>query len=352
MTSKRWLLRLICALVVTVGALIWVLRDVEADQVVSHLAVLPVSTVLTYFVAQLVVQCLRILRWAIIVRPLGARSIRSIVAAANVGTAASFFLPLRLGEFARPALLARGGVPFASGVASVVVERLTDAIGNLLIFFVLLSSVPASSAIAPHLRIASAIVLVVFAAAICLLVLAARFRHRLSKMLNEKVRGSSYRSRLIRAAHPVAERFIDGVATLGNPRRGALFILLTAAYWTINALAVHRVAEAYHPGLSVSGALFAVSVTVFLVMLPAGPAFAGTMEAGYRLGLTPFGLTPTAALAVGLALHIMQIIVFSTWWLVGMGLYTFSKRRGKERGSREQANPAFHTQPPNFIHKS
>jgi uncharacterized membrane protein YbhN (UPF0104 family) len=63
-----------------------------------------------------------------------------------------------------------------------------------------------------------------------------------------------------------------------------------------------------------------VSCVVFAVTAPAGPAFAGTLEAGYRLGLAPFGVSPADAAVVALVTHAAQLVMMAGFAVLGFRL--------------------------------
>ena len=75
---------------------------------------------------------MRALRWVWILRPLGRVPFFPAFRATAVGFAANTVLPARAGEVLRPALLARErGLPFAALLASIVFERVLDALAQL-----------------------------------------------------------------------------------------------------------------------------------------------------------------------------------------------------------------------------
>src|SRR2546421_7493855 len=77
---------------------------------------------------------LPILRWGLLLKPLGEVSFKRLNSASAVGWMLLMLLPLRLGEFARPLLIARppagGGQQLrrSGALASVVVGRIVDGI--------------------------------------------------------------------------------------------------------------------------------------------------------------------------------------------------------------------------------
>ena len=119
----RWVVRGTLALLVTGVALWWSFKDVHFDVVVPRLKQSAPGAMLLFAFVLVFTHFVRVLRWGLLVKPLGPTTNRDILAAGTVGIPATFFVPLRLGEFVRPLMIARSGVPFAGGLASVVVER-------------------------------------------------------------------------------------------------------------------------------------------------------------------------------------------------------------------------------------
>ena len=113
------------------------------------------------------------------------------------------------------------------------------------------------------------------------------------------------------------ERFLDALGLMRDPRRLVLFCILTFLYWTINGVSTSMLASSYIPGISIVSGPFAISVVVFAIMIPAGPAFAGTMEAGFRLGLAPFGVAASKAAVVAVSAHVVQLVMLGLF--VGLG---------------------------------
>ena len=135
------------ALLVTVVTLWWATKDVNLGEVFGRLGNISGGVLALYILMQVAFHGIRILRWGVVMKPLGNPSWRAIFSSACAGIPAAFFLPLRLGEFVRPAMISRQGVPFAGAVANVVLERVLDGLVNIGLFFLLLRFLPASR---PH----------------------------------------------------------------------------------------------------------------------------------------------------------------------------------------------------------
>ena len=128
--------------------------------------------------------------------------------------------------------------------------------------------------------------------------------------------------------------FLDGLAALGSAWRALLYVGLTIAYWVGNGLLTWMLAVSYEPSLPVVSGLFTISVLVFLVMIPAGPAFAGTFEAGFKLGFGAFGLDQATVIVIAVVAHVAQLLMMGI--LVGAG---FMSLEAKQRHQSEDEAP-------------
>ncbi len=99
------------------------------------------SWLLASIVVSLSIFVARALRWTWILRPLGRVPFLPAFRTTSVGFAANTVLPARAGEVIRPALLARErGLPFSALLASIVFERILDALAQLLFLGIALST--------------------------------------------------------------------------------------------------------------------------------------------------------------------------------------------------------------------
>jgi len=303
------------ALLVTGVALWWSFKDVHFDVVVPRLKQSAPGAMLLFAFVLVFTHFVRVLRWGLLVKPLGPTTNRDILAAGTVGIPATFFVPLRLGEFVRPLMIARSGVPFAGGLASVVVERIVDGLTNVGLFFTLLAFLPGAVEMPETVRVGSRIALALFGGGCVVLVAitlvqdpAIRLVSRLLSVISE---------RLANKVETLLRHFIVGLKPLGTPVRLVSFLALTLVYWGSMGFAITYVIGSYGIEVPWLAGPFTMSVLVFAIMIPAGPAFAGTMEAGFKAALVPFGVTADEAAVVALAIHLIHIVVFAL--LLGLG---------------------------------
>lgn len=319
------------AILVSIVALWWSFRGVDLDALRADLGQSSPTKIAAYVAAQLLAHGFRVARWALLLSPLATVSFRATFAAASVGFPASFFLPLRLGELVRPAMISRAGVPFAGAMASVVVERIADGLVNLGLFFLYLRLLPTSSPLPDQLQSLATIALVGFGGALVVLVLATLFRGTALAVLERIL--SPFSPTLSERVRGLLTTFTDGILALRSPGRVAGFFALSLAYWLTNGLSTWWLATSYAPDLPILAGPFAISVVVFAITIPAGPAFAGTLEAGFRLGLGAFGAAASTSAAVAIAVHALTLLILAG--LAGVGLLLLDP--GQRRNLRSSA---------------
>lgn len=302
---------------ISAAALWWVSRDVTWSELLLRLQRFPVWTLVTYAFLQLVLQAFRVLRWWLMVREVGGRSFRATVVAANIGIPATVFLPLRLGEWVRPALISRQGVPFGSALATILVERLVDAILCVGVFFCLFPFVPATQGLSGVVQALAAVGGALFALGLGLVIAAWFAREPIVRWVSWML--GPFPKRLSARLIQLLTDFLDGLKRIGTGRRLLLYLAVTLTYWLVGWLATDLLIRQSLSGMAWYVAPFTVSAVVFAMLVPA-PANAGTLEAGFRFGLGAFHVEPASALAIALVSHVTQLLMFGVVWVVGMSM--------------------------------
>jgi len=323
-----WIIKGSFALAVTVLALWWSARDVPLDIVQERLSTTDWMVVAMYIGAQFVIHGVRTIRWGLLVRPLGQPSRRAVFSAASVGIPAAMFLPLRLGEFVRPVMIRRAGVPFASGLASVVVERAADGLTNVGLFFALLSLLPETAVVAPEIRIGAKIALGVFGGACIVLVLVGLARQRALSIISQIL--DPFSKPFSKKITDLLATFLTGLRPLVQPGRGLAFIALTITYWALNGYVTWELICSYGIDVPLLAGPFTVSVLVFAVMVPAGPAFIGPMQAGFKAGLAAYAVSATDSLVVGITAHLATVFSFSI--ILALGFLAAEPKTPSDKG--------------------
>lgn len=293
----------------------WALHDVDLRQVAHDLADSDFVVLGLFLAGHLILQAIRIIRWGILVKPLGEPSNRTIFAAGAIGFPATFFLPFRLGEFVRPALLSRAGVPFAGAMASIVVERIADGIANLAVFFAALYFIPEGTLL-DDLKPVMILAPTIFGGAFVFLIVACVARRQALALVRKL--GTPISERLTEAVVGLLDKFIDGAMVLRKPSRLVPFIAISLFYWLSAGALAWYLFGSYLPDVPLVSGYFTTSVGAFMIMIPAAPGFAGTLEAGFKLGMKPFGVSSDDTAVIAIAFHAIQLALMVITGIVGL----------------------------------
>jgi len=313
---KFIIFRILFPLAISGAAIYFSLRHTKVSEVVAAMAAADPLRIALYVCVLLCIHLLRTLRWGILLEPLGKVSFKRLNSASAVGFMLLMLLPLRLGEFARPLLIARpppGGGPQlrrSGALASVVVERIVDGIfiGLLGILCLRTLGEHAAGRYLDFARSASLLVAAGFFSLCVALVLAVLFRDRALLLAGRILRPLS--PRLAERVAGMLDAFISAVH-LGSGWKMLAFFALTASYWGLNALGLGVLAPAFgFTGLTPLMLAVILTIQVVGVMVPAGPGMVGTMQFFTQAGLSLFVADGFSARAAGFA---------NTIWLLQLG---------------------------------
>ena len=292
-----------------------------------------------HFLALTLIHLAQTWRWGILLEPMARIPFWRLNAVSAVGIMALVVLPFRLGELARPYLIAeRPHLPFSAALSSIVVERVTDGLFMAALLVITLLGVPEGTPGLQFLRIGGGLVFLVFAAALAFLILARRHRALALRLMHRALDPLS--SSLADQLTSMMDAFFGGLRLVPSRGKVALFFALTTAYWGLSALSIALLARGFDIHLSVRESLTVLGVLVVGIMIPAGPGMVGTYQAAVTLGLALF-LPRSVVDARGVAFanvlwagQIVQVTVFGVVFLfsrhvrVGMWLEAGEMARG------------------------
>lgn len=268
-------------------------------------------------------------RWRLLLTPFGHFATQRLLSSMMIGFAANNLLPLRVGELIRTHLLAREQGLSRSGVLmSLVLERLLDMIGILILYVAGLTLSPAAPpAFRASAWIGAAAILGLAGLLLCLLFLPRtmdRLWHWISAPLPQALqqRGSIY-----------LEQFTMALTPLRRPWFAVVLIALSIGRWLLPMLLAWLAVYAYAGAIPLSLALITLGITAFAVALPSAPGFIGPIQAAFVLALTPFGIEREAALAASLLYLLGQWIP-----VTGVGVLLMAARHRSFRELAVEAN--------------
>jgi uncharacterized membrane protein YbhN (UPF0104 family) len=235
----------------------------------------------------------------------------------------------------RPYLLfEREGVPFGSGMATVLLERVLDvmALGVLFLGVLLFADIPSTV-----VNVAGRDYDIVLLGRTTILGALIPFGGAAVALVALGDRGVEIARRTFGRIDPRAGEiaasflgtFVSTLRALGEPRHAAQVLLWTAVPWTVNVFSMLWMARAFSFGAGLGfwdGATILVAVCVALI-LPAPPGFAGVFELAVTIGVTLYGVGSAQAAAFAVAVHAGQFVLLTTLGTIFLVLDRISVRR-------------------------
>lgn len=316
--------------VVLAGAfLAFFLRGLDLREITRQLAAADARWLGTSVALGIGTFLFRALRWTWLLRPVARVRFYPAFVATGFGFAMNN-LPGKVGEVLRPALLARSEkLPFSPLLASVVLERVFD--GAAVIFFFVIA---AATGI-PNMRgtaklLVPALLLLVLVGVVVFSV----FRRKETERFLEKL----WRRLPVKfqpRARTFAETFVDGFASLKDPK---LLLLVTAGslvMWLIIQLQIYSVLRAFHLELPFSASFVVTAAAVLGLMFPT-PGGLGSYHLAVQLALTDvYGVPKDTAAGVALLAHAISFVPITLIGLALFALTPMSFRKLKESADRQ-----------------
>ncbi|MEP4077841.1 lysylphosphatidylglycerol synthase transmembrane domain-containing protein [Haloferula sp.] len=244
--------------------------------------------------------------------------LKSLLEATVFGFMASFILPFRAGEVARPWMLSRWEpVRFGAGVASIVVERIMDA---LVVVGILGLSVGHWESPPEWLDKGARLLGFVGVAGLVGLLVCYLFAARLTKF-GQRVISIIFRGKLEEKLHELVDEFFAGLKAIRSFGQLAVVVITSIVMWL-------EMAAFYQVGLVTMGldlpiwAGVTVMVLVALaVAVPGLPGFLGTFQFGCVGALALYAIGKEDALSYSIVMHVVQAV-----GIIGAGLWILKSR--------------------------
>ena len=333
-------LKLLASLLVTLLFTWWAFRDTDWRSQVQSLKAANYLWVVPYFGVLTLVHLARTLRWGCLLSGLERVPFRRLNEASGIGFMMLLVLPFRLGEFARPVLIAqRSSIRRSAAMTSVVLERIVDGLFISVMLRGLLFFVPTETPEVGYVKLGANLMFAVFASGLAFLLFALWHQARAVQLV---------RATVGRVAPGVADKmadivdsFVGAMRQLPGPRQVVLFFAYTVLYWAVNGFGMALMTRAF-PGMNLS--LFQgyvlVAVLVVGVMIPAAPGMVGTFQAAVKVGLSlflPMSVVNSSGLAYANVVWLCQTVQQVGFGLILMSVGHLSFRDLASKLDKEQA---------------
>ena len=288
-----------------------------------------VYKLLSYLLIVSFIHVARTLRWGHLLSGLEKVPFRVLNEVSAIGFMLLMILPFRLGELARPFLIARrSNIRRSSAMASIAFERIVDGVAIALFLRVLLFFIEEDSPAVTQIRVAGNMMFLVFFSGFVFL-LFARWQHDRSIALMRATVGR-IAPELMDKVVSVVDGFVSALKQLPGKKQVALFAMWTVLYWAANGFGLSLLASAFDCSgtevalcrpmhLTIFQGYVALCVLVVGLMIPAAPGSAGTFQFAVLLALSVF-LPSTVVKSSGVA-FVNVLWLVQTSQQVAFGLF-------------------------------
>jgi uncharacterized protein (TIRG00374 family) len=280
---------------------------------------------------------IRAARWHFLLRPVKSVPTNALFPVVVIGYMANDVLPARLGEVVRAYVLGeQEGIPKATSLATILVERMFDGIAMLIFVAAVGLVVPFSDQLTTVVRIAAAI----FIVALIVLVVAGGSRERAAGAIAafERILPTSLRGKVV----PIADRFLEGLSSLRSPRLAAAILGLSLAAWLCEATMYYIISLGFGLNLPIPAYVLTTAVANLGAMVPAAPGYVGTFEAFALLALMLFSPDRGTAGAYVVVVHVallvpITLLGFFYLWRANLSLRTLGQKATASTSSGAQS---------------
>lgn len=262
----------------------------------------------------------RATRWRFLIAPVQEVSVRESVLLNWIGFFAIFLLPLRLGEFARPALTRmRLGVSVSVGLGTVAVERVIDGLitsGCLVVALFALQRQPSDDPFVKALPFYGYASLFVFVGAFCALALFLWKRAWAETIINSTLGRFAPRVATI-LAQKIGD-IADGLLALARGKELGGFLFESLVYWGLNAFGMWVLALGCDLPMNFGQALGIMGILAIGILLPAGPGLFGNFQFAVLKGLELYFVGAAVDRSAGVYIFLLYTIQFVFLTLTGV----------------------------------
>jgi glycosyltransferase 2 family protein len=304
------------------------LRDIIPD-----LKQLQFSYVALFTGVVIFMQWLRSYRWGVILQPLEKIDQLSLFSVTSVGFLAITAIPARLGELARPYLIAKkSNIKMSSALGTIIVERVLDGFSvlSIAVIVLILNDLPSW-------MIKSSVLLFLLTLSIFCCIAGLIWRREASlKIINRIL--SKLPAKFATKVDESIHRFIDGFQIIANIRLLAYLFFLSAAIWLIDVFAIHLLLKAFGFTLPVMAAFVVMIILIVGIAVPAAPGFIGSWHFSCILALGLFGIAKPSALSFAVVYHFLSIIIVVVLGVIFLPFNKFSFVDIKKQLNQNQAD--------------
>jgi uncharacterized protein (TIRG00374 family) len=288
-----------------------------------------------YFLGMLV----RSWRWQFLLNPLKKIPNATLLPVIFIGYMGNNVFPLRMGEILRSLVLKRReDVPISASLATIIVERIFDAV--VIVGFVLLNLGQLSnlSGISQFSGLAKWAA-VIFLLGLGVFILIAIFPKPATNVIHAVI-NKIIPERWQKSVINIADRFLDGLKSLRSPKDALMIFLTSILIWLLETGLYWSVSLSLGIDLNFRQLMLLNGFVNMVLLIPAAPGGLGTFDAAGRTMLEANAISPEPALGYTLVLRIalwLPVTIVGVIFFLREGLkWTMDVDKLKETTEKEQ----------------
>jgi glycosyltransferase 2 family protein len=291
-------------------------RGINLQDVLHDLKKIQPGYVVLFIIVIIFMNWLRSYRWGVILEPMEKIGQLPLFSVTSVGLMAIVAIPARIGELARPYLIAkRSRIKMSSALGTILVERVLDSITVLTIAVIVLFFNDL-----PPWMIKSSILFFLLTLLLFCCILGLIWRRETAlKIINRIL--NKLPGKFAHKLDEIIHHFIDGFQIIKDVRMLLYLLFLSALVWLIDAASIYIMLMACGLHLPVIVSFVVMIVLLVGIAIPT-PGFIGSWHFSCILALGLFGIAKPEALSFAVVYHFLSIVIVI---VLGVAFLPFNK---------------------------
>ncbi|HOF78544.1 MAG TPA: lysylphosphatidylglycerol synthase transmembrane domain-containing protein [Smithellaceae bacterium] len=309
------------------------IRGVDINNALNNLKKIKPSFIAAFIAAILIMQFLRSYRWGVILSPLQKIDQLSLFSVTSVGFLAVVGIPARLGELARPYLIAqKNNINFSSAFGTIIIERVLDGFTVISIIIIALSFMDLPIWV---MRSSILFFLLMFIFFLFIIILIWRRKNAIN-IINRIL--SKLPGKMANKFDKIIHNFIDGFVIITDLKMLFYLIFLSAIIWLIDVMAIHIMLLAFGFTLPFIAPFVLMIILIAGIAVPTAPGFIGNWHIACILGLSIFGVQKPEALSFAVVYHFLSIFLIVALGVIFLPFNKFSFSDIKKQFNKANTN--------------
>jgi uncharacterized protein (TIRG00374 family) len=269
---------------------------------------------------------IRAWRWHYLLRPLKPISTNKMFPVITIGYAGNNIFPARAGEVLRAFILKRReNVTISASLATIIVERIFDAVVMMAFVFVNLpelAKLTSNSGFIGNIRSVAVWGTVIFFGALIVFLIAAMLPQRTTKIVQwfiVKLIPRHFHTQLVE----IMNKFLDGLASLRSPANVLMVFFTSLVIWLLETGKYWFVMQAFEFRVSFFALMLVNGLVNLATTIPGAPGYIGTWEAVIVAVLVAYDVSGGEALGYAVVLHValwLPITLLGSYYLTREGI--------------------------------